>query len=451
MIPEISRDKQFELLRWLLTAQDSQWLSKMAAAYGPAEAVKLDGRVRSTLGRTEMKAMLALLNKSRAANLNEAAEIVQAYLGIAYGERGFVGTFRPVQDSGQQARLGVEVARFTALDTVKKAAQASHERSELVSQTCWTAWFETLLPEAQIAVSVQTGPNATELIVVTATTASFGLTDAEELSPIAAALQIPLEHSIPAPISNQITPPPDQPTAVTAPPPSAKPEGYPFTSGYVYRPDAEPAPINSDGSGMSLPQAILPPDAPPIIGANAPGVEPITGGSLNQRLSRLQKTEPAPEMLPPDVPPALQNQAETSAVPFSVLRLDPASGRPLFQGNLDEEVKRSVEKRKITQKSLPLMSRLMLSKEARELMQQNVDEKPLAGLSLPIGVEANLQRLIIQDGSLREAVHVMDGPDGELQIVVGPRTYGSVGEVPEGRVRELLQQAVEEWTTSQGW
>jgi len=443
VIPEINRDKQFELLRWLLTSLDGQWLSKAAAVYGPAEASKLNGRVRSNLGRTEMKAMLSLLGKNRATNLSEAAEIVQAYLTIAYGERNFAGTFHPVRRDGQLARLQIEVSRFSALDTNKKAAQAGGERIEILSEIFWRAWFETLLPDEPIEISVQTGATGIDLITLTTAEA---LAEAEELSPIAAALQIPLEQSIPAP-AQSLPLPFNQPTPV-----SEKPEGYPFTAGYLYRPDLEPAPIGyNELTQPPLPQSALPPDAPPILGATEPGAERNTGGSLNQRLSRLQRTEAKPEMLPPDAPPSLQNQEEVSAVPSRVLKLDPASGRPLFQGNIDEEVKRSVEKRKITQKSLPLMARLMLSKEARELMQQNVDEKPLAGLSLAIGVEANLQRLIMEDGTVREPAHVMDGSEGELQIVVGVRTYGSVGEVPPGRIRELLEQAVEEWTTSQGW
>ncbi len=478
---EINRDKQTELLRWLLATLDGQWLSKTAAMYSPADASKLNSRVHTTLGRTEMKAMLSLLGKSRADNLSDAVEIIKTYLNLAYGERGFNGTFRPVQAAGGgQQRLEIEVARFSGLDNIKKVAQAAGERPGMATQELWSIWFETLLPDEQVEVSVQSKPTG-DLVVVTATSDSFvaplplDLAPQEEISPIAAVLQIPLEPAQPAPPPARASgfgAPPANPATSAMPSgnspasnPTEKPQGYPFTSGYNYRPEAEPTALGYSGpveapmhpsnlpSVSSTPSSSVEP-ARPATGMNEAGAARSTGGSLNQRLMRQKQGDNA-EMLPHGTPPALQNQESAGLVPPGALKVNPTSGRPLFADDLDEEAKKSVEKRK-PQKGLPFMSRLMISKEAREMLEQSGDEKPmLAAFSLAGGVEAALQRLVAQElaqqpGSIIEPIHVVDGPEGELQIHVGARMYSSVGDVPPGQVRELLQQAVDEWFSSQG-
>jgi hypothetical protein len=192
----------------------------------------------------------------------------------------------------------------------------------------------------------------------------------------------------------------------------------------------------------------------PVIGASESGADRKVAGALNQRLARLLKPTDNSDQLPPGTPPALQSQAAPTWVPTNALRVNPDSGRPLFSENLDDEVKRSVERRK-SQKGMTFMSRLMLSKEAQEMLKGSEDEKPVQLLSLAGGVEINLQRLLGQElvrqpGSITEPVHVVDGPDGDLQIHVGRQVYSSVGEVPPGRILELLQQAVAEWMDSQG-
>ncbi len=454
---EINRDKQLELLRWLLTAQDAQWLAKTAAVYNPVEASRLNGRVRSTMGRTEMKAILTLVGKNKADNLSDAAQIVQTWLALAYGERGFSGTFRPIQNNAGMSRLEIEVLRFTALDAAKKLAQSSGERPGLVAESFWSAWFETLLPDEQVEISVRSGANNTDIITVAMASANLEEPPVEELSPIAAALQIPFDPvnnssdsfaaSSSAPTPNNATP---------APNPNI-PQNYPFTSGYVYKPGVEPAAIGYSGP-VEMPLSALPPSPPleskPTMSGSDAGADRRNAGSLNQRLAR--KTPPvSADKLPPDAPPALQNQESKPPVPAAALRLDPETGRPLFSEDYDETAKRNIEKRKAQQKGLPLVSRLMLSKEAKELMQQGGEVVPIQPFSLTGGIESIFQRLIMdennrQPNSITTPAHVVDGPEGDLQIHVGTQVYGSVDEVPPGRIRELLQEAVARWMESQG-
>ena len=416
---DINRDKQFELLRWLFTSLDGQWLSRTAGVYGPGEASKLNGRVHNALGRTAMKAMLSLVGKSKADNLTEATEIIKTYLNLVYGERGFNGSFRPVVRAQGQERLEIEVVRFSAMDGIKKVAQAAGERVGLAAEGLWSTWFETLLPDEQVEIAIRSNGNSPDLISVTVASESFVPLlemEEEELSPIAALLQLPLEPNQPA------SPPPPQPESQNS------------------------APYIANGN-TSNPQ----PSAAPMIGAGEPGADRSRAGALNQRLSRPPEPNEALSQTPVSNPAPEQSGAPW--VPSSVLRVNPTSGRPLFAEDMEEDAKKSIEKRK-AQKGLPLMSRLMLSKEAKEMIQNSGDVQPVQPFSLASGIEAILQRLINQEqirmpGSIPVPVHVVGGPDGELQIHVGPQVYGSVGDVPPGRIKELLQQAVNEWMESQ--
>ncbi|MEI6044229.1 MAG: hypothetical protein WCS37_07540 [Chloroflexota bacterium] len=443
---EIHRDKQIELLRWLLTTLDGQWLSKIAAVSGPSEASKLNGRVHSTLGRTEMKAMLALLGKNQAENLGQAADILKTYLSIAYGERGFSGIFRPVVKTGEgQERLEIELRRFTALDAIRKVAQAAGEPVGLATEGLWSAWFETLLPQEQVEVNLRSDGVTPDLVVITTASAHFIAAITEDFSPIASVLQIPLEQ-IESPAASSSSAPVSQPTPTEWPSAAEKPSGFPFTQSYTYRPEV------ASNSYSSLPETSHPPEAPPTPEiakpvSNAPelGLD-RKAGTLNQRLSRLQKPTDSSE-----IPPA--GSLAPPPVPTNTLRVNLDSGRPLFSEDLEADVKRSVERRK-AQKGLPLISRIMLSKEAKEMLKESGDEKPIQPFSLASGIEMILQRLINQElarqpGSITEPVHVVNGPEGFLQIHVGVRVYESVGEVPPGHILDLLQQAVAEWMDSQ--
>jgi hypothetical protein len=451
---EISQDKQLELLRWLLTTLDSQWLSKAASAFSPAEASRLGGRIRSTMGRTEMKAILSLLGKNKVANLSEAAQVVQAYINLAYGERGFNGSFRPVTYPGGQQRLEIEVRRFSGLDAIKKVAQAAGERPGLAAETLWSTWFEALLPDDQVEVLVQSGSgeNAPDLIIVTVASESFvpplepvpvkeekkEKEVKEELSPIAALLQIPLEEMTASPAS-QANPLHPAPAATPNPQP-----GWPSSTSMT-------------GNGNQNPPA-SPNPARPVIGAEEPGANRQVAGALNQRLSQTRTPGQEENRLPPGTPPALQTQGEgvTAGGPVApqALRVDPGTGRPLFAEDFEETAKKNVEKRK-AKKEMPFMSRFLISKEAKELLAQSENDQPVELFSLATGIESIVQRMIAEEnmrqpGTITTPVHVVDGPDGALEIHVGSQIYGSVGEVPPGPVLNLLQRAVAEWTDKQG-
>ena len=61
-------------------------------------------------------------------------------------------------------------------------------------------------------------------------------------------------------------------------------------------------------------------------------------------------------------------------------------------------------------------------------------------------IEAILQQHISGRGTpLPYSVHVKTGPNGRLQIEVGPNVYGSPDQIPDPEVKELIKTAVAEW------
>ncbi|MBU0490970.1 MAG: hypothetical protein KKA73_09735 [Chloroflexi bacterium] len=71
---------------------------------------------------------------------------------------------------------------------------------------------------------------------------------------------------------------------------------------------------------------------------------------------------------------------------------------------------------------------------------------PLAASTLAEGIEVILQDLIQREAEhLQGVIHVEPTPEGGVKIKVADDFYFSVAEVPEGRAKQLLQQAVRAW------
>ncbi len=428
---EIKAERQLEFLRWVFSTLDGQWLIKTSAAYSPADSLKLSGKVRGALGKSEMRAMLALLGKNKADNLADAVEIIKTFLQLAYGERGFAGVFR----NGQGAnRIEIEITKWNLLENLRKAASGSNESLSLTTELLWSSWFETLLPDTQVEVAVQfagSGGRSTDLFSIVCFSEDEGqwLAASEpapqasmpptavvptpapvtvppaELSPIAAALQMPLE---------------DKPV-----------ESSDYTS---YTPPAQafnvPLPLVAES---------VPPVAPPTSLPTPPPAP--TGGSLAQRLASKRQQET----------PAVAEPAAPSPEMIPLIHYDTKTAKPLFSEDIDKKVKETVERREL--KRNKLMQKIFISKEARELLDKGAEQEIVPEFSLAMGIENELQKLITRENmlipdSITEIVHVVAGPDGELQIQVGNKVYSAIGDIPESRVKQLLQQAVQEWGDS---
>lgn|GEM_PF-1896748 len=438
---ELKGNKPLELLRWLLSTIDGQWLMKTSAAYGPGDALKLSSKVRSAFGKTEMKAMLALIGKSKADNLADSIEIVETYLTLVYGERGWVGSFR--QTGGNNAgldRIEIEVAKCGALDNLKKATSGTtsgtangSEGLALACEMMWNSWFEVLLPEWQIEVTSQfagTNGRATDLYTVSCFPQDFEV-EVPSLEAVSTPPPVPLQ-ALPEPIS------PIAAALQMVEEPPAAPVNLDYTS---YTPPIQAAPPVSQNNPW--PPAPSRTSLAPIAPANTPP----QGKSLAERMANkraIQTPEPAPQFTPEPPAPA----------PPPALRYDLKSGQALYAKDYDKEAKENVERTE--RKRNKIMQKLFISKEARQLMEGGGDKPLMPEFSLAAGIESVLQQLIAQEntllpGSITEQVHVVSGADGELQIHVGTRVYSAVGDVPPGRIRELLQTSVERWGETQGF
>ena len=468
----IDPQKQVEVLRWLMFAWDGQWQARAAAQYGPAEASRLNARVRSAFGKVEMKALLSLVGKERAVSLGDAANLLETYFNFVWGGQGYQGRFLPPETTPNgQARMTVQVRQMTALDSLKRATQAAGEDPGMACEMLWTAWLETLLPGTQVQVTARLGesydlfqidnlgenlPNPVpfpgrEAVSAPATAPAQppsrtiapaqsepGEADFEE-SPIAAALQIPLERVAPG-LTGELSESPDpyaSGPASYSPPPGAV-SGPPPPESLRYA----PAPTTTNLFSTNQ-----------LIGSTEPGADQNlvrrggTGGLTSRMQQRAKTTQPPapPQAAPlPPLPSIPDFQPAPPPVPY---QNDPVTGRPLFSTDPEEEARSKV----LRSKGLPLMSRLFTGKEARDLMEKHKDEPMVQLTNVAEKVDFILQRRMAQarmanPGQFLESVRVLSGADGALEILVGNQRYSSVDQVPPGPTLDIIRQAVEEYS-----
>lgn len=516
---EINQERQLELLRRLLFAWDGQWFLKSAAAFGPDEALKVNARVRAAYGRLEMKAMLALLGQEKAASLADSLAIIKSYHQIAFSHNPILSGVHLVAsgtNGGGRGKALVALNRCVALDNAKRSALpvSPSDSNCIYCQMLWTTWFENLLPDAQIEVVFESQPVQGAAHGILAVT-SF---HAPTASPVAEAATIPNQNpfmtaptsypagfSVPAnPITqptpaSQPLPPQNVPTysdPATVYPPSLSPNqpaNYPpsqstptsdpylntayssnsMPDSYSYPPN-EPAPnpystsypptqqVSYSPEPNYPPATPATPSATPLIGGNEVGANNsraiAPSGSLRQRLQ--QNREPNTPTVPnvpsvsnqPVPPPPPVNPDEPMLVP--TVHIDPTTGRPLFNGDMERLIETGVKSSK--KKSLNLISRVMLSKEAQQLLKESANNPvpPVVPMTLANSIDTILQRLIINEqnerpGSIVGIVRVSNRPSGDLLIQVGSIYYDSVDAIPPGRTKELLQQAISLWYESQ--
>ena len=117
---------------------------------------------------------------------------------------------------------------------------------------------------------------------------------------------------------------------------------------------------------------------------------------------------------------------------------------------MEQEIEAAVQSSK--KKNFNLISRVMLSKEAQEMLKKSAENPTptLQPMTLASNLDAILQRLLIAEnkkrpGTINQAVRFSNTPYGDLQIQVGPHYYGTIDEVPPGLVKELLQQVIVIW------
>lgn len=497
---EINQERQLELLRRLLFAWDAQWFLKSAAAFGPDEALKVNARVRAAYGRLEMKAMLALIGQEQAANLADSLEVIKTYHQIAFSHNPILsGTHLVASDTnGNRGKALVALARCVALDNAKRSALpvSPSDTNCIYCQMLWTTWFENLLPDAQIEVvfeaqSMQGAPHGVLTVTCYRATSSTAATFETPAVPAYNPFMPPPTNNIATPAAVYPDVPPVTPVApspnspyyaqnLPVAPSSDLPSYYAQSLPFVPSPDlpsadlsyppayppSEPIPssyVNAEAS-YPPPLPVAPPPAAPLIGGNevatpATNRAAAPSGSLRQRLQ--QNRDAAQSNVsnigkqaasPLNSPVSKANSDEPMLVPTT--HIDPVTGRPLFSGDMERLIDSGVKNTK--KRSLNLISRVMLSKEAQQLLKESADNPtpPVVPMTLANSIDTILQRLLIAEqnerpGYVSGVVRVSNRPNGDLQIQIGSNYYDSVEAVPPSRIKDLLQQAVSLWYETQ--
>lgn len=143
----LSEAQQVQMLRKLMFYWDGQWFLKAVDAFGLEAAIALNARVRTSFGRIEMRLLLKAVGKSRADDLADAMRLLETYARIFMG-----GTLRGEFVFLAPGRAEVRVERCAAYEGAKLAALPRQDQACVACETLWNAWFEVLLPGAEVRV-----------------------------------------------------------------------------------------------------------------------------------------------------------------------------------------------------------------------------------------------------------------------------------------------------------
>lgn len=143
----LSDAEQAKMLRKLLLYWDGQWFLNAVETYGLEEAIALNARVRSSFARFEMRATLKAVGKRRADDLPDAMRIIETYAQTFMG-----GTLRAEFAEADEVRAEVKVHRCAAYEGAKRANLPRVDQACVACAGLWSAWLESLLPDAQVEV-----------------------------------------------------------------------------------------------------------------------------------------------------------------------------------------------------------------------------------------------------------------------------------------------------------
>lgn len=172
-----------------------------------------------------------------------------------------------------------------------------------------------------------------------------------------------------------------------------------FTGGMAANPQALKSVAPPDKSPASAAQ-------PPSSGAEQTGRQPVTPTAQPERVPTPPVTRPT--MTPPPVTTPVYRPVTQPPEPPSISNLG-QTVTTFFRRGLEPAQ---------TVQVIPFIAQI------EAILQRRIEELPE-----PLPVE----------------VHVQSAPDGSLQIEVGFQVYHSPAEVPDPKIRQLIQDAVAEW------
>jgi hypothetical protein len=143
----VSAAQQVKMLRKLLLYWDGQWFLKVVDTCGLDAAVDLNARVRAAFGRIEMRTLLKTLGMNQAHDLSDAMRLLETYAEIFMG-----GTLRAEFTAVDADHAEVIVRRCAAYEGAKRAGLPRSDQACVACENLWSAWLETLLPNAEASV-----------------------------------------------------------------------------------------------------------------------------------------------------------------------------------------------------------------------------------------------------------------------------------------------------------
>ncbi len=142
-LPDVQKVR---MLRKLALYWDGQWFLRSVQEFGLEPAIELNALVRTSFGRIEMRTVLQAVGKKRADDLPDALRMIATHAELLLGP----GVKADYEMDDGVARILVR--RCAAYEGAKRAKLPRQDQACVTCETLWGAWFETLLPDAKIAV-----------------------------------------------------------------------------------------------------------------------------------------------------------------------------------------------------------------------------------------------------------------------------------------------------------
>jgi hypothetical protein len=144
---DISDADKVKMLRKLALFWDGQWFLRSVEKFSLEEAVELNAAVRTSFGRIEMRTMLKAVHKKAADDLTDAVRMIATHSDLLLGP----GVRATYETDDKKARIVVR--RCAAFEGAKRANLPRQDQACVTCETLWDAWFEALLPDADISVA----------------------------------------------------------------------------------------------------------------------------------------------------------------------------------------------------------------------------------------------------------------------------------------------------------
>lgn len=145
----IPAETRAKIMGQLALAWDGQWFLKTVDEFGLDNALKMNARVRKSFGKIEMKAMLKVLDKKTAANIDDALKIILTYCNTFLNLN-----FNAQVEQQNNGSLDISITNCPVLENCRRANLPRFDQACLACTKLWPAWFSVLLPRENMKINV---------------------------------------------------------------------------------------------------------------------------------------------------------------------------------------------------------------------------------------------------------------------------------------------------------